>query len=191
MMVAALWRRSWKCVEANSLCFSESFEALAEGLEFCLWQLGGVPREHRTDNPSAAVQTIEPDRSRRWTDRYLSLMTHYGLTPTTNTPGEAHENGDVEQSHFRSSENAGPNYPPSIEGEPTTGVGGDMQNLGVLVGALLLVFVSSVALGIISQPFVALFSLSVLGLLIGAVVWTRRDDLHERPRERRQLHDEG
>lgn len=88
-------------VEAVSLCFSESFEALAEGLEFCLWQLGGVPQQHRTDNLSAAVQTIEADGTRRWTDRYLGLMTHYGLTPTTNTPGEAHENGDVEQSHFR------------------------------------------------------------------------------------------
>ncbi len=30
-------------VEAITICFSESFEALAEGLEFCLWQLGGVP----------------------------------------------------------------------------------------------------------------------------------------------------
>jgi transposase len=88
-------------IEAISLCFSESFEALAEGLEFCLWQLGGVPQQHRTDNLSAAVQTIEADGTRRWTDRYLGLMTHYGLTPTTNTPGEAHENGDVEQSHFR------------------------------------------------------------------------------------------
>ena len=70
-------------------------------MEFCLWQLGGVPQQHRTDNLSAAVQTIEPDGTRRWTDRYLGLMAHYGLTPTTNTPGEAHENGDVEQSHFR------------------------------------------------------------------------------------------
>jgi Mu transposase-like protein len=88
-------------IEAVSLCFSESFEALAEGLEFCLWQLGGVPQQHRTDNLSAAVQTIEADGTRCWTDRYLGLMTHYNLTPTTNTPGEAHENGDVEQSHFR------------------------------------------------------------------------------------------
>lgn len=88
-------------VEAISLCFSESFEALAEGLEFCLWQLGGVPQQHRTDNLSAAVQSIQADGTRHWTDRYLGLMTHYGLTPTTNTPGEAHENGDVEQSHFR------------------------------------------------------------------------------------------
>src|SRR5215210_1057394 len=36
-------------VEAVRLCFSESFEALVEGLEGCLWQVGGVPRQHRTD----------------------------------------------------------------------------------------------------------------------------------------------
>jgi three-Cys-motif partner protein len=88
-------------VEAVSLCFSESFEALAEGIEACLWQLIGVPAQHRTDNLSADVQTIEPDRTRRWTDRYQGLMAHYGMTPTTNTPGEAHENGDVEQAHHR------------------------------------------------------------------------------------------
>lgn len=88
-------------IEAVSLCFSESFEALAEGLEFCLWQVGGVPENHRTDNLSAAVQAIEPDGQRRWTDRYLALMSHYGMTPSTNTAGEAHENGDVEQAHHR------------------------------------------------------------------------------------------
>jgi hypothetical protein len=88
-------------VEAVSLCFSESFEALAEGLESCLWQLGGVPQQHRTDNLSAAVQTIGTADQRTWTDRYTALMQHYGLHPSTNNPGEAHENGDVEQAHFR------------------------------------------------------------------------------------------
>ncbi len=88
-------------IEAVALCFTESFETLAEGLEFCLWQVGGVPENHRTDNLSAAVQTIEPDGQRRWTDGYLALMTHYGITPSTNTAGEAHENGDVEQAHHR------------------------------------------------------------------------------------------
>ena len=37
-------------VEAVRICFSESFEALAEGLEACLWQIGGTPEWHRTDN---------------------------------------------------------------------------------------------------------------------------------------------
>jgi len=87
--------------EAVTICFSESFESLAEGLETCLWQIGGVPQHHRTDNLSAAVQTIGAGGQRTWTDRYTALMQHYGMTPSTNNPGEAHENGDVEQAHFR------------------------------------------------------------------------------------------
>ncbi len=88
-------------VEAATICFSESFESLAEGMEACLWHLGGVPQQHRTDNLSAAVQAIGADGSRTWTERYLALMQHYGMTPSANNPGEAHENGDVEQAHFR------------------------------------------------------------------------------------------
>jgi transcriptional regulator with XRE-family HTH domain len=88
-------------VEAVCICFSESFEALAEGLEACLWQLGGVPLQHRTDNLSAAVVTIAPAGERLYTERYLGLMAHYHMQPSTNQPGEAHENGDVEQAHHR------------------------------------------------------------------------------------------
>ncbi len=36
-----------------------------------------------------------------FTDRSQALLDHYGMHPTTNTPGEAHENGDVEQAHYR------------------------------------------------------------------------------------------
>jgi hypothetical protein len=87
-------------VEAVQICFSESFESLAEGLSACLWQIGGVPRHHRTDNLSAAV--VQIDRSERhYTQRYLALMQHYDLQLSTNQPGEAHENGDVEQAHHR------------------------------------------------------------------------------------------
>ena len=45
-------------VEAVSVCFAESFEALAEGLERCLWQIGGAPRTHRTDHMGAAVRPL-------------------------------------------------------------------------------------------------------------------------------------
>ena len=44
--------------EAVSLCFSETFEALAEGIEKALWQIGGVPLQHRTDHLSAAVRQL-------------------------------------------------------------------------------------------------------------------------------------
>lgn len=88
-------------VEAIFLCASESFEALAEGIEACLWQLGGVPAEHRTDHLSAAIRPLDAEGRAQATARYDALMAHYGMTPTTNNVGEAHENGDVEQSHFR------------------------------------------------------------------------------------------
>jgi len=88
-------------VEAVHLVLSESFEALAEGIEVCLWQLGGVPRQHRTDHLSAAMRPLDGAGRSQATARYAALMAHYGLAPTTNSLGAAHENGDVEQAHFR------------------------------------------------------------------------------------------
>jgi hypothetical protein len=88
-------------VEAVHLGFSESFEALAEGLEACLGQVGGVPQQQRPDNLSAAVVRIERSGERHSTERDQALLDHYHRQPSTNTPGEAHENGDVEQAHFR------------------------------------------------------------------------------------------
>ena len=88
-------------VEAISLCFSETFEALAEGIEHALWQFGGVPNQHRTDHLSAAVSQLRQEEREEWTARYQALMAHYGMQPTWNNTGVAHENGDVEQAHHR------------------------------------------------------------------------------------------
>ena len=87
--------------EAASICFSETFEALAEGIEKALWQIGGVPEQHRTDHLSAAVRHLDKSGHEDWTKRYDALMAHYGMQPTWNNTGVAHENGDVEQSHYR------------------------------------------------------------------------------------------
>ena len=87
--------------EAASICFSETFEALAEGLEKALWQSGGVPQQHRTDHLSAAVRRLDKQGTEDWTKRYHALMAHYGMLPTWNNLHVAHENGDVEQSHHR------------------------------------------------------------------------------------------
>jgi hypothetical protein len=86
-------------VEAVQICFSETFEALVEGFERCVWQIGGVPRQHRTDHLSAAVHPLDDDGRAQARERYRLLMAHYGLEPTTNNVGIAHENGDVEQEH--------------------------------------------------------------------------------------------
>src|SRR5438874_3386646 len=74
---------------------------MAEGIEKALGQLGGVPEQHRTDHLSAAVHRLDESGQEDWTERYQALMTHYGMQPTWNNTGVAHENGDVEQSHFR------------------------------------------------------------------------------------------
>ncbi len=79
----------------------ETFEALAEGIEKAVWQIGGVPQQHRTDHLSAAVRQLRKEEKEEWTTRYQALMAHYGMQPPWNNQGIAHENGDVEQSHHR------------------------------------------------------------------------------------------
>ncbi len=85
--------------EAGTICFSESFESLSEGYQNAVWELGGVPKKHRTDRLSAAVnKDCNPDK---FTRRYSSLMSHYGVAKERINPGRANENGDVEQRHKR------------------------------------------------------------------------------------------
>jgi hypothetical protein len=60
--------------EAVSVCYSESFESLSEGLQNALWSLGGVPLEHQTDRMSTAVNNMSDERD--FTTRYQSLLRH-------------------------------------------------------------------------------------------------------------------
>lgn len=83
--------------ESVTVCFSESFESLSEGLQNALWELGGVPDRHRSDRMSAAVNNLTPQRE--FTARYQGLMNHYGLTMEKTGARKAHENGDVESLH--------------------------------------------------------------------------------------------
>lgn len=85
--------------ESGTICFSESFESFSEGLQNALWELGGVPQTHQTDRLSAAIhKTSHPDE---FTARYKGLLRHYGLNGRKIQSGKAHENGDVEQRHYR------------------------------------------------------------------------------------------
>ena len=88
-------------IEAVSVCFSESFEALAEGLEAALAAFGGVPATHRTDNLSAAIRELGRDGRRDFTVAYRALLEHYGMSGSTNHPGVSHQNGDVESAHHQ------------------------------------------------------------------------------------------
>jgi len=85
--------------ETGTICFSESFESLSEGLQNALWELGGVPERHRTDRLSAAVQ--KPDHPEQFTQRYRALLDHYGLQGDKTQAESPNENGDVEQRHYR------------------------------------------------------------------------------------------
>jgi len=85
--------------ETGSVCYSESFESLSEGLQKALWELGGVPREHRSDRMSAAVNNLTDQKE--FTRSYESLLAYYGLEGQKIQAGRANENGDVEQRHYR------------------------------------------------------------------------------------------
>jgi len=77
----------------------ESFVALAVGLQDALWALGGVTREHRSDSLSTAFRNLDKQASEDLTRRYDALCAHYGMTPTRNNRGVAHENGAIEGPH--------------------------------------------------------------------------------------------
>jgi hypothetical protein len=85
--------------ESVMVCATETFESLSEGVQGALWRLGGVPQEHRTDNLSAATHELRNSRGRGFTERYRALLAHYAMRASKNTPGRAHENGDIESSH--------------------------------------------------------------------------------------------
>jgi transposase InsO family protein len=84
---------------AHVVLGGESFVALAEGLQNALWALGGVPDQHRSDSLSAAFCNLDRDAKADLTERYEELCAHYGMTPSRNNPGVAHENGSIESAH--------------------------------------------------------------------------------------------
>jgi transposase len=85
--------------ETGTVCFSESYESLSAGLQNALWRLGGVPKYHRTDNLTSAVNKVgNPDV---FTDNYRGLAGHYRFESQKIQPGCPNENGDIEQRHHR------------------------------------------------------------------------------------------
>src|SRR3954471_11717192 len=84
---------------AHVVLGGESYVALAEGLQNALWALGGAPREHRSDSLSAAFRNLDREAREDLTRRYDALCSHYGMEPSRNSPGLAHENGAIESVH--------------------------------------------------------------------------------------------
>lgn len=84
---------------AEAVLGGESFTALATGLQTALWSLGGAPGEHRTDSLSAGFRNRRTDDAEDMTERYRLLCRHYGMKPSRNNRGIAHENGAIESAH--------------------------------------------------------------------------------------------
>jgi hypothetical protein len=84
---------------AHVILGGASYVALAEGLQNALWALGGAPREHRSDSLSAAFRNLAKEAREDLTRRYDALCAHYGMDPTRNNRGVAHENGAIESVH--------------------------------------------------------------------------------------------
>lgn len=84
---------------AHVVLGGESFVALATGLQNALWSLGGAPYEHRSDSLSTAFKNLDANVKCDLTKRYTALCEDYGMVPTRNNRGVAHENGSVESSH--------------------------------------------------------------------------------------------
>ena len=94
------FRLAWSgFTHARVVLGGESFTALAEGLQDALWHIGGVPLEHRTDSLSAAFRNLDKAAAEDVTARYRALCEHYGMEPTRNNRGAAHENGSIEGAH--------------------------------------------------------------------------------------------
>jgi hypothetical protein len=85
--------------ETGTICQSESFASLSEGLQNALWELGGVPLLHRTDRMTAAVNNLTEQAD--FQKNYQTLLRHYGLEGRKIQTGQPNENGDVEQRHYR------------------------------------------------------------------------------------------
>lgn len=94
------FRLIWSGFEhAHVILGGESYVALAEGLQNALWVLGGAPGEHRSDSLSAAFRNLDAEARHDLTRRYDALCEHYGMTPSRNNRGVAHENGSIESAH--------------------------------------------------------------------------------------------
>jgi hypothetical protein len=68
-------------------------------LQNALWALGRAPLQHRSDSLSAAFRNLDADAQQDQTHRYEALCAHYGMEPTRNNRGVAHENGSIESPH--------------------------------------------------------------------------------------------
>jgi len=91
---SALTYSNW---EYAQVCFSESFEAVADGLQNSFQSIGGVTNRVRFDSFSAAVNNLTVDKQFR--TNFTSLLKHFGTKPHRINVRSPNENGDCESLH--------------------------------------------------------------------------------------------
>ena len=79
------------------VAFGETFEALVEGLQGALWELGGAPDLARSDNLSAATHELRRGGGRGLNRRFKEVLDHYDMDSSRIKPGKSNENGGVEK----------------------------------------------------------------------------------------------
>jgi hypothetical protein len=79
------------------VAFGETYEALVEGLQGALWELGGTPVVGRSDNLSAATHELKRGSGRGLNRRFKAVLDHYDMESTRIKPGKSHENGGAEK----------------------------------------------------------------------------------------------
>ncbi len=79
------------------VAFGETFEALVEGLQGALWELGGAPDVTRSDNLSAATHELKKGGGRGLNRRFKAVLDHYGMESSRIKPGKSNENGGAEK----------------------------------------------------------------------------------------------
>jgi transposase len=85
---------NWEYVE---LCASESFEALAKGIQGCFQAIGGVTKRIRNDSLSAAVNNLSTER--HFTANFTKLLNHFRVESHRINVRTPRENGDCESLH--------------------------------------------------------------------------------------------
>ncbi|MCH7895213.1 MAG: transposase family protein, partial [Proteobacteria bacterium] len=86
---------NWEWV---SVCRSESMASIRRGVQAALFQLGGVPKYHQTDNSTAATHDLRTGK-RGFNEEYARMVKHFGMVPRTIAVGEKEQNGDIESAN--------------------------------------------------------------------------------------------
>jgi transposase len=91
---AVLTYSNWEYIE---ICASESFEALAQGVQGCFQLIGGVTQRIRNDSLSAAVNNLSTER--HFTANFTRLLDHFQIESHRINVRTPRENGDCESLH--------------------------------------------------------------------------------------------